>query len=45
MIYQNLEKKLEAKNNKEYKVKTIINSGVYSQETNDQIRSFYYFVL
>ena len=42
------EKKLEfeAKNNKKYEVKAIIDSAIYSQQANnDQMLGLYYFVL
>lgn len=35
----------EAEDNKEYKVKLIINSAVYSKEANSQMPDFYYLVL
>ena len=39
-------KKIEAKTNKEYKVKVIINSAVYDKQAiSNQISNFYYLVL
>ena len=38
------EKEFEAKNNKEYKIKAIINSAVYGKEVNNQIPDLYYLV-
>ncbi len=42
-----LEKELEfeAGDNKEYKVKPIIDSAVYGQQANDQMLGLYYLVL
>lgn len=40
-----VEKEFQARNNKEYKVKAIINGAIYSQESNGQMLSLYYFVL
>ncbi len=39
------EKELEARNNKKYEVKVIINSAIYGKETNNQISGLYYLVL
>ncbi len=39
-----LEKKFEARNNKKYEVKTIINSAVYSKKVNNQMLGLHYFV-
>ncbi len=39
------ELKFEARDNKEYKVKAIIDSAVYDQQANDQMPGFYYLVL
>ncbi len=39
------EREFEAENNKEYKVKVIIDSLVYGKKANNQISSLYYFVL
>lgn len=39
------ERKFEARDNKEYKVKAIINSAVYNQEINGQISGLYYLIL
>ncbi len=39
------EKEFEARDNKKYKVKAIINSAVYGKEANNQILGLYYFVL
>ncbi len=39
------ELEFEAKGNKEYEVKIIINNAVYSQQANDQIPGLYYLVL
>ena len=40
------EKEFEAKDEKEYKVETIIGSAVYGQQANNnQMPGFYYFVL
>lgn len=38
-------RKVEARNNKDYKIEAIINSTVYEKETNDQKPGFYYLVL
>lgn len=43
-----LEPKREFKagdNNKEYKIKSIINNIVYGKEANNQLSNFYYFIL
>ncbi len=40
-----LEREFEARNNKEYEVKVIIDSVVYGKEVNNQISGFYYLVL
>ncbi len=39
------EKEFEAGNNKKYKVKTIIDSAMYSKEAKNQMLSLYYLVL
>lgn len=36
--------KLDAKNNKKYKVKTICNSKIYGKKTLDQVSRLYYLV-
>lgn len=38
-------KKFEARNNKEYEVKAIIDDMMYKKKINNKIPSFYYFVL
>ena len=37
--------KFEPGNNKKYEVKAIINNAIYSQQANNQMLGFYYFVL
>ena len=37
--------KFETRDNKEYEVKTIIDSTVYGQQANNQILGLYYFIL
>ncbi len=37
-------KEFEAGDNKEYKVKAIINSAVYGQQANDQMPGLYYLI-
>ena len=44
-ILSESEKKFKTKDNKEYEVKTIINSVIYGKEANNQMLSFYYLVL
>ncbi len=39
------EKEFEAGDNKDYKVKAIIDSAVYGQQANDQMPGLYYLVL
>ena len=39
------EKKFKAKNNKKYKIKSIIDSTIYNKKVKNQLPSFYYLVL
>ncbi len=39
------EKEFEAKNNKKYKVKAIIDNAVYNKKVNNQMLSLYYLIL
>ncbi len=39
------EKKFKTGDNKKYKIEAIIDSTVYSKESNNQIPSFYYLIL
>ena len=40
-----LEKKFEARNNKKYKIKLIINSAIYNKKIENQLLGLYYLVL
>ena len=40
-----LERKLEARDNKKYKVEAIVNSAVYGHKVENHILSLYYLVL
>ncbi len=40
-----LEREFEAKDNKKYKIKSIIGNMVYNKEAENQLLNFYYLVL
>ncbi len=44
-ILLELKKEFETRDNKEYKIKVIIDNVMYENEINDQILNLYYFVL